>query len=868
MKHTLVLTHIAADFDAAASCYAASLLYENSLPVLPGSPNKNVREFLSLHSNVIRFYTEKEVDFENVEKVVLTDIQSIERAGMIEEKLRRKNLPLIIYDHHFTTVRSIKNAELHLENIGATTTLLIEKIREKNISITPAEATLFALGIHEDTGSLTFKNTSPRDASALAWLYEKGAQPDLIHRFLHSRFTRDQTDLLISLINNGKLLRIRHKNIFVSSAESNTFIDGASAVLHRLVDIFNPDFALIALKTGSKLTLIARSSDARLDALKVLKDFNPSGHPEAAVAYAEHKDAQEVLKQSLNTVKDMLGPEIKIRDIMSRSVITVNPSTKISKVLELVKTTGHSGFPVVDKETIVGIITRREAEKAALHNLTHAPVKGFMARSPITIDAEATLEDAIKTMTEEGVGRLPVVQAGRLVGIVTRTDILKALHGSQYYSRQQTDFKNILLERYQQKIPERVRDILQLTGYIAEELGYKAYLVGGIVRDLILGYENPDYDVVIEGSAIEVAKKLVSSAGGRIDAYERFDTAVVIFSDDLRVDFATARTEYYEKPGSLPKVKKAGIKSDLLRRDFTINALAMSLSRRDFGEIIDVVGGLKDLQKGVIRVLHSLSFIEDPTRIIRAIRFESKFGFRMDPATEALSKEAVQRGALLEATRIRLRDEIFDLLREDNFLRAIFRAHELKIWQQLFPGFRLTQKKKSLLIRLAQNPPEDTEIKRLASLGALLCDFSPDVIAARCEEYRLKAKETRIIIEIVELLRKEKESFEKPSAIYNYLSRYREESLLAVRSLLFKTSPFKKQLNLYLNKLSKIKPAVTGKDLLEIGYEESPELGKVKQRLFELYLDGKLSTKEEMISYARELLAEKSKKEKEKEKHR
>ena len=856
MKYTLVLTHIAADFDAAASCYAASLIYDNSLPVLPGSPNKNVREFLSLHSNVIRFYTEKEVDFEKAEKIVLTDIQSFKRAGMLEKKLRRKDLPLIIYDHHFTTVPSIKNAELHIENVGATTTLLVERIKERNINITPAEATLFALGIHEDTGSLTFKNTNSRDASALAWLYEKGAQPDLIHRFLHSRFTRDQTDLLINLINNGELLRMRNKNIFISSAELESFIDGASAVLHRLVDIFNPDFAIIALKTGNKLTLIARSSDSRFDALRVLKDFNPSGHPEAAVAYVEHKDVGEVLDKCLRTLKGLLGPEIKIDDIMSRTVITVEPLTKISKVLELVKTTGHSGFPVVERGNLVGIITRREAEKAAMHNLAHAPVKGFMTRNPITIDSEATLEDAIKTMTEEGIGRLPVVENGRLIGIITRTDILKALHGAEYYSRQRTDFKNLLLERYQKNIPDKVKEILQMTGYIAEELGYRAYLVGGIVRDLILDYENPDYDVVVEGSAIDVASKLAKSAGGIIDAYERFDTAVVIFSDGLRVDFATARTEYYEKPGSLPRVKKASIKSDLLRRDFTINALAMSLSRRDFGEIIDVVGGLKDLEKGVIRVLHSLSFIEDPTRIIRAIRFESKFGFKMDPATEALAKEAIQRGALLTATKVRLRDEIFDLLREENFLRAIFRAHELKVWQQLFPGFKLTRKKKSLLTRLNQNPPEDPELKKLASLAVLLCDFPEEDIKIKSEEYRFKAKETRIIIEIIELISRGKATFEKVSAIYSYLSRYRIESLIATRCLLARTSPFRKQLNLYLNKLVKIKPVVSGRDLLEIGFKESPELGKVKQHLFELYLDGKLKTKEEMIAYARQLLSE------------
>lgn len=857
MKKFLVLTHVSADFDAAASCYAASLLFENSIPVLPGSPNKNVRDFLSLHSDLIYFYGEKDFKIEDIDGIVLTDVQNFERTGpLLSGLLKNLNLPIIVFDHHPNTELLTNVIESHIEKTGSTTTILVEKLKELGKAISPAEATFFALGIHEDTGSLTFKNTTERDAKAIAWLYEIGAQPDLIYRFLHTRFSEIQSELLINLIKNARHERINDKFLLFSEAKTETFVDGASSVVHRLVDIYNPDFALVALVSPLKITLIARSSSEEIDCLNVLSEFEPSGHPEAAVAYISTTDVKSVFEKSKAKIKSLLKPEIKIRDIMSKLVITVKPNTKIIQVFDLFKKTGHSGFPVIDRDRVIGIITRTEADKAIMHNLAHAPVKGFMIRDVITIEPDASISDAVKIMMDKGIGRLPVVENDRLIGIITRTDVLRALHGNTYYTKEKIETKELILRKFKEKIPFEIQQLLQLTGFIADELGYSAYLVGGIVRDLILCYENLDFDIVVEGSAIEVARRLAKSTGARMDAYKRFDTAVVIFNTGLRLDFATARTEYYEKPGALPKVQKSSIRSDLLRRDFTINALAFSLSRRNFGEVVDVSGGLKDLRNKIIRVLHSLSFIEDPTRIIRAIRFEAKFGFRMDETTEMLAKEAIRLHVLKQATPVRLRDEIFDLFKEEGFLKGIERAVQLGVIEELFGYLKISSQKKAHLKMISKSSylKEKPELKKIAVLSALLIDFSDESIDKLSAFFKMNSNDRKILLESVRLLRMQDTKLTKNSEIFEFFQNYREESLLCVYHSLKRNSPLKPALGKYLNEIKVKKPLLTGRDLIEIGYSESPMLGKIKNEIFKLFLDGKIKTREEALAYAKKFL--------------
>jgi len=182
------------------------------------------------------------------------------------------------------------------------------------------------------------------------------------------------------------------------------------------------------------------------------------------------------------------------------------------------------------------------------------------------------------------------------------------------------------------KLSPQFKKVLKVSSALANSLGFKVYLVGGVVRDLILEKEVFDLDVVVEGDAIVFARELSKRLKSSFKKHHAFGTAVVEF-DGHKIDFATARTEHYIHWGALPKVKPAALKQDLFRRDFTINAMAVSLNKKDYGKLIDLYNGLHDLRKGLVRALHKESFLEDPTRIIRAIRFEQRFSFKIEKDT-------------------------------------------------------------------------------------------------------------------------------------------------------------------------------------------------------------------------------------------
>lgn len=220
------------------------------------------------------------------------------------------------------------------------------------------------------------------------------------------------------------------------------------------------------------------------------------------------------------------------------------------------------------------------------------------------------------------------------------------------------------------KLPKRVAEIVRLVGRIADREGISVYIVGGPVRDILLNRKNYDLDFVVEGNAIEFAEVLNMALKGSLKTHRPFNTAT-IESDEERIDLATARSETYKKIAAYPDVSPGFIKDDLFRRDFTVNAMAVSINRKSFGELIDFYNGLNDLKKGVVKVLHDKSFMDDPTRIFRAVRFAVRFKFRIDPSTKRLMKEAILAGCMGEVNRGRIKKEVESFLKEEEPLKCL-----------------------------------------------------------------------------------------------------------------------------------------------------------------------------------------------------
>jgi tRNA nucleotidyltransferase (CCA-adding enzyme) len=248
--------------------------------------------------------------------------------------------------------------------------------------------------------------------------------------------------------------------------------------------------------------------------------------------------------------------------------------------------------------------------------------------------------------------RIAVVEDERIVGVVTRSDLLRALGEQAAPPERLGPMLTHELARL-----EPLQPVFEAVAAISEP--YEGvYLVGGTVRDILLGERSFDVDIAVEGDAIALAQALADALGGRVRAHDKFGTAVVLYAEDERVDVVTARTEFYDAPAALPTVEHASIREDLFRRDFTINAMAVSLKGADLGRLVDPFGGRRDLEAKTIRVLHNLSFIDDPTRIFRAIRYENRYGFRMDDHTLRLARGTIEMGLVGDLSSARLRDEL------------------------------------------------------------------------------------------------------------------------------------------------------------------------------------------------------------------
>ena len=212
--------------------------------------------------------------------------------------------------------------------------------------------------------------------------------------------------------------------------------------------------------------------------------------------------------------------------------------------------------------------------------------------------------------------------------------------------------------------PSRAFTLVREVGLKADSLGYRAYLVGGTVRDIILGRSHIDIDITVEGDAIKLGKIIAKDAGAVITIYKSFGTCTLAFKDGSKIDLATARRETYKRPGAMPTTKPSTLKEDLKRRDFTINAVAASVMAKDFGNVCDFFNGTGDLKSGLIRVMHPKSFTDDPTRILRARRFAARYGFKIEPKTDLLMKKALINRALDTVSPGRIQKELMLISKE------------------------------------------------------------------------------------------------------------------------------------------------------------------------------------------------------------
>jgi len=854
----IIVPHINSDLDAIGASIGAQVLYPQARIVLPGSANPMAAEFLSLHRYNLRVYTPKEIDLSRVQRAIVVDTADAARLGALRSIVSDAELHL--YDHHPPEEHDLQGEVEVRAQVGATCTLIAELIEEAGAPITPFQATALLVGIYADTGSLSLLGTTDRDARAAAFLLEKGASLQAATRFMEVSLSPAQQTLLQQLQGQARWVNVHGARIRLLAAEVPDYVGGLNLVIHRLMEL-EPVPALFAVvRMGDRVYLVGRASVPWVDAARVLGAFGGGGHASAASAVVKGLSLEEVTRRLEAALPEGVDRPLMARDVMSSPVKSILATKPIRDAERLMLRHGHTGLPVVDDSgTLVGVVSLRDVEKARRHGLEHAPVKSVMKSRVIFVGPDTPADEVQELMIAHDIGRVPVVENGNLVGIITRSDILGLIYGApapRWHRRlyaapeEPKDLRDEAVQRALAAVeaaPAGIRSLLRAVGHAAEQEGVAVYAVGGFVRDLLLGRPNLDFDIVVEGDGIAFAHTLARELGGKVQEVPRFGTAHVYLEQQdpalpSRIDVATARREFYEQAAALPRVEHADLHEDLYRRDFSINAIAIRLGSAGPSGLIDFFGGLQDLVDGQVRILHTLSFVEDPTRLLRAVRFAHRYGFRLEPETEACARAAIAEGFLNRVSRDRLRNELLLILQEPGSGGALRLLADLGGLGAVLPGVLLDAEVEALVDRVDELPETAPELSRgarlwLVKLLALLHRLPLAEGAAVVRHLRLKRPETQACLHVLAGWRIAHDLVTAPrpdpAAIVSALAEWPPEGLLLLVLL-----GGGERVGLYWQEWRHIRLEITGADVQALGVPPGPRIRRVLERVLAARLSG------------------------------
>ncbi len=872
----LILTHDQADFDAVASLLGAALITDGATPVLPPRLNRNVRAFLNLYGAELPFIEQQDLSGEAVLSIILVDTQSL-----VTVKGMRRSTHVRVIDHHHQRADSSPDWHMSLDKTGACTTIFVEQLQGHNSTIHPIQATLLLLGIYEDTGSLTYASTTARDIRAAAYLMDQGANLKIAGNFLNPPLTQPQRNLYDRLLASAESLHIHGHTVIIAPGHAEDMNEEISSVAHKLRDLLDPDALFVVVTTRDGVRIIARSTSDQIDVARIAREFGGGGHERASAALIHpgsetnpltlQKLLEETTRQLEKCLPALVQPSIRVRKIMSRRPLLISPDTTAQEALSLMQKYGYEGYPVVDNGRVVGLLTRRAVDRAISHKL-NLPTSSLMEAGEVTVSPDDPIDLLQDVMTSTGWGQIPVVdpEKKQVIGIVTRTDLLKTLqHGESGLPGHIN-----LAQKLKESLPPARYALLQAIKDTAERHHLPIYIVGGYVRDLLLNRPGEDFDIVVEGDAIFLARAISDQYGGRVVSHGRFGTAKWQIKEiaanlagqlslsesqaisDLpdSLDFISARTEFYEYPTALPTVERGSIKLDLHRRDFTINTMAMRLNGRHHGELYDFWGGLADLRQKRIRVLHSLSFVDDPTRMLRAARFEQRFHFQMEARTLDLIHEA---GDLLrQVSGDRIRHEINLIFQEDDPPAVFHRLEELNLLEAILPGLTWGKDQNRDWMNLIKSP--ETPVKGNISLDlywlSLFYRYDPAKLKNACQRLKLPQGISGTL-EAAARLRSGMDQMAELSVVdtVKYLDAF-PEKLLQALVLLEPNTPGSITIHRYLTEWKSVHPTITGRHLEKMGVPRGPAYRLILDSLRAAWLTGDVKSPEEEEGLLKELL--------------
>jgi tRNA nucleotidyltransferase (CCA-adding enzyme) len=852
---------------------AAKKIYPGAALVFSGSQERSLRDFF-IHSTLYALEIErmKHIDLEKVNRLILVDTRQMSRIGKFSALVGKPGLDIHVYDHHLPSSDDLHGSVEVVAEVGSTVTLMIRILQERGIDVTPDEATVMLLGLYEDTGNLTFSSTKEDDFVVAGYLVRKGANLNILSNLITKELTADQVFLLNDLIQSATRYHIHGTDVVVAQAAADHYIGDIAILVHKLKDMENLDVLFVLVQMEDRVYLIGRSRLEEVNVAEIASEFGGGGHPTAASATLKGMPLTEALDRLVKTLKERVRPKRVARDVMIFPIKTIHPDQTLEEAGEVLRRYNLTILPVLFEKKVVGMISKQVVEKAIHHGLQGSPVREYMTTEFAVAPPDAPFSRIQDLIIGQNQGLLPIIEKDELVGTISPGEVMRALQEEMTSLGDSTALdaqplharKKIISKLMRERLPERLQLLLEEFGRVGDELGYSIYAVGGFVRDLLMRVENFDIDIVVEGDGIRFAESLEKRISCRVRSHKKFGTAIILFSDGLKVDVATARIEIYDSPAALPTVEKGSIKLDLYRRDFTINTLAIQLNPKAFGEIIDFYGGMKDVKEKVVRALHNLSFVEDPTRIFRAIRFEQRLGFQIAKHTQNLMKSSVKMGFLQRLSGGRVLSELLLILKEDNPIPALKRMKDFDLLRFLHPNLKLDGDAFELFERIHHVTSwfdllflEEQYDRWLIYFYGLMDGLKGREIEEMGQQLCMNEREQKRTVEGKRQADQTLLLFfswihtgylPKRSEIYASLDSFSIETKLFMMAKTNQTTT-RRYLSLYFTQLKDVKPLLRGADLIEMGMKPGPFIKKTLSNLLKARLDEQVVSQQDEFEF-------------------